>query len=51
MDNTFLDLPMGAEDSLLLLQGASVDYRISVGLDTGKKVFALQTLPTKDEQR
>lgn len=50
MDNTFLDLSMGDEDNLLPLQAASVDYRIAVGLDTGKKVFALQTLPAKDEQ-
>ena len=50
MDNTFLDLPMDDEDSLLPLQAASVNYRIAVGPDTGKKVFALQTLPAKDEQ-
>ena len=49
MDNTFLDLPMEDEDSLLHLQAASVSYRIAVGPDTGKKVFTLQTLPTKDE--
>lgn len=50
IDNTFLDLPMDDEDSLLPLQGASVHYRIAVGPDTSKKVFALQTLPAKDEQ-
>jgi alpha-ketoglutarate-dependent taurine dioxygenase len=41
---------MDDEDSLLPLQAASVNYRVAVGPDTGKKVFALQTLPAKDEQ-
>ena len=50
MDNTFLDLHMDDEDSLLPLQAASVNYRIAVGPEAGKKVFALQTLPAKDEQ-
>lgn len=49
MDNTFLDLPMDDEDSLLPLQAASVHYRIAVGPDSGKKVFTLQTLPAKDD--
>ena len=49
MDNTFLDLPMDDEDSLLPLQAASVNYRIAVGPDSGKKVFTLQTLPVKDD--
>ena len=49
MDNTFLDLPMENENSLLHLQAASVSYRIAVGPDIGKKVFTLQTLPAKDE--
>lgn len=48
MDNTYLDLPIDDEDSLLPLQAASVSYRIVVGSDTGKKVFTLQTLPAKD---
>ncbi|WP_370545322.1 transposase [Glaciecola sp. MH2013] len=33
---------------MLALQAASVNYRISVGPDVGKKVFSLQTLPAKD---
>tara|TARA_A200000113_G_scaffold134908_2_gene121341 strand:- start:201 stop:440 length:240 start_codon:yes stop_codon:yes gene_type:complete len=37
MDNTFLDLPMDDEDSLLPLQAASINYRIAVESDTGKK--------------
>ena len=48
MDNTYLDLPIDDEDSLLHLQAASVSYRIAVGSDTGKKVFTLQTLQAKD---
>lgn len=48
MDNTYLDLPIDDEDSLLHLQAASVSYRISVGPDTGKKVFTLQTMPATD---
>jgi hypothetical protein len=50
MYNTFLGLPMGAEDSLLPLRDDAVNYRINAGLDTGKKVIASQTLPAKDEQ-
>ncbi len=48
MDNTYLDLPIDDEDSVLHLQAASVSYRIAVGPDTGKKVFTLQTMPAKD---
>ena len=49
MDNTFLDLPLDEEDSLLPLQAASVNYRIAVGPNRGQKVFTLQTLPARDE--
>ena len=49
MDNTFLDLPMDDEDSLLPLQATSVSYRIAVGPDRGKQIFILQTLPAKDD--
>ncbi|WP_246261117.1 transposase [Alteromonas ponticola] len=45
---TFLNLPIDDEDSLLPLQASSVNYRIAVGKDAGKKVFILQTLPAKD---
>jgi ribosomal protein S27E len=47
-ENTYLDLPIDEDDSLLQLQAASVSYRIAVGADAGKKVFSLQTLPAKD---
>lgn len=43
MDNTYLGFPIDDEDSMLQLQAASVSYRISVGSDTGKKVFTLKT--------
>ncbi len=49
MDNAYLDLPIDDEDNLLQLQAASVNYRIAVGKETGKRVFTLQTLPAKDE--
>ena len=37
------------KDSLLYLQTASLSYRIAVGLQQGKKVSTLQTLPMKEE--
>lgn len=48
IDNTFLNLPIDDEDSLPQLQASSVNYRIAVSKDAGKKVFSLQTLPAKD---
>lgn len=44
-----MDLPLEDEDGMLHLQAASVNYRIAVGKDIGKKVFTLQTLPAQDE--
>jgi ribosomal protein S27E len=44
MENSFLNLPVDDEDSLLQLQGASVSYRIAMGPQQGQKVFTLQTL-------
>ena len=43
MDNSFLNLPLDDEDSLLHLQGAFVCYRIAMGPQQGQKVFTLQT--------
>ena len=40
MNNTFLNLPIDDEDSLLPLQAASVSHRIAVGADAGKKYSA-----------
>ncbi len=50
MDNTFINLQIDDEDSLLPLQAASVSYRIAVGPDAGKKVFSLQAVPAKDSE-
>jgi hypothetical protein len=48
MESSYLNLPLDDEDSLLL-QGASVSYRISMVPQQGQKVFALQTLPASNE--
>jgi hypothetical protein len=37
MENSFLNLPLDDEDSLLQLQGASVSYRIALGASTRAK--------------
>nr|WP_238526937.1 transposase [Glaciecola nitratireducens] len=49
MENSYLNLPIDDEDSLLQLQGASVSYRIAMGPQQGLKVFTLQTLPASNE--
>jgi ribosomal protein S27E len=49
MENSYLNLPIDDEDSLLQLQGASVSYRIAMGSQQGQKVFTLQTLPATNE--
>jgi hypothetical protein len=49
MENSFLNLPLDDEDSLLQLQGASVSYRIAVRPQQGQKVFTLQTLPASNK--
>ena len=45
MENSYLNLPVDDEDSLLHLQGASVSYRVAIGPNQGQKVFTLQTVP------
>jgi hypothetical protein len=49
MENSYLNLPLDDEDSLLQLQGASVSYRIAIGPQQGQKVFTLQTLPASNK--
>jgi hypothetical protein len=49
MENSYLNLPIDDEDSLLQLQGASVSYRIAMGPQQGQKVFTLQTLPASNK--
>jgi len=49
MENSYLNLPVDDDDSLLQLQGASVSYRIAMGPQQRQKVFTLQTLPASTE--
>jgi len=49
MENSFLNLPIDDEDSLLHLQGASVSYCIAMGPQQAQKVFTLQTLPASND--
>jgi hypothetical protein len=49
MENSFLNLPLDDEHTLLHLQGASVSYRIAMGPRQGQKVFTLQTLLASNE--
>ncbi|MGB3727150.1 MAG: transposase [Glaciecola sp.] len=51
MENSYLNLHIDDEDSLLHIQGASVSYRIAMGPKQGQKLFTLHTLPasTKGE--
>lgn len=49
MENSYLNLPVDDEDTLLHLQGASVSYRIAIGPNLGQKVFTLQTAPQSNE--
>jgi hypothetical protein len=49
MENSYLNLALDDEDSLLQLQGSSVSYRIAMGPQQGQKVFTLQTLPASNK--
>lgn len=49
IENSYLDLPVDDEDSLLHLQGASVSYRVTIGPNQGQKVFTPQTVPQSTE--
>lgn len=49
IENSYLNLPVDDEDSLLHLQGASVSYRVTIGPNQGQKVFTLQTVPQSTE--
>ena len=44
MENSYLNLSVDDEDSLLHLQGASVSYRIAIGLITVKKYLPCKPL-------
>jgi hypothetical protein len=47
--NSFLNLPLDGEDSLLHPQGLFASYRIAMGTQQGQKVFTLQTLLARNE--
>ena len=44
-ENSYLTMDAISEDSMNQLLGHSITYRIAVGPQAGRKVFALQTLP------
>lgn len=48
-DNTYLDFNDVEQDGLCRLQECSIGYRIAIGLQAGKKVLTLQTLPPKPQ--
>lgn len=43
-ENSYLNLE-GDEDPMQQVLGCSVSYRIAIGLQQGRKVFTLQTIP------
>jgi len=47
-ENSYLTMDAISEDSMNQLLGHSITYRIAVGSQAGRKVFALQTLPACD---
>ena len=47
-ENAYLALDTADEDSLSVLQGHSISYRIAVGPQAERRVFTLQTLPPVD---
>jgi hypothetical protein len=52
MENTYLQLDTSDDDPLQDLQGHSISYRIAMGPQQGRKVFALQTVPARiDSER
>jgi len=51
MENTYLQLDTPDDDPLQNLQGHSISYRIAMGLQQGRKVFTLQTVPAQPEKQ
>jgi hypothetical protein len=47
--NGHLTLDLRGDDAMNELQGRSITYRIAVGPQQGRKVFALQTIPYREE--
>ena len=51
-ENTYLQLDHVDDDAMQDLQGHSISYRIAMGPQQGRKVFALQTVPARiDSER
>jgi hypothetical protein len=50
-ENTYLQLDSLDDDPLMDLHGDSITYRIAIGPQQGRKVFALQTIPAQPEAR
>jgi hypothetical protein len=49
IENTYLQIEASEESALNDLLGHSITYRIAVGLQAGRKAFALQTVPAREE--
>jgi hypothetical protein len=47
-ENSYLNLE-GEEDPMQQVLGCSVSYRIAIGPQQGRKVFTLQTLPSRED--
>ena len=47
-ENSYLSLE-GDEDPMQQVLGCSISYRIAIGPQQGRKVFTLQTLPSREE--
>ncbi len=50
-ENTYFADGVLGDNEMNAHQGASIQYRIAVGQNMGKKVFALSTLPSQSEDR
>jgi len=47
-ENSYLALDEGDEDPMRQVLGCSVSYRITIGPQRGRKVFTLQTIPSRE---
>lgn len=47
-ENSYLALDEGDEDPMRQVLGCSVSYRIAIGPQQGRKVFTLQTIPSRE---
>ncbi|ODB89173.1 transposase [Candidatus Thiodiazotropha endoloripes] len=49
VENSYLNLEDQDEDPMQQVLGCSVSYRVAIGLQQGRKVFTLQTIPAWEE--